>query len=1015
MAELSQIRVSGTLYDIKDAVARMATGSPAVAATASAMTDPDKVYVYTGSESGYTNGNWYYYDGSSWVSGGVYNSAAVETDTSLSVSGKPADAKVTGDSIKNLVSVGDEVQSEYTQLLFAERTTEINVATSDELNTEVARLNSEINNVSDYVDTSIYDLTNRINANVESLMLEKVSDGYVEDGVAYFTNGDDVLFQITGIGGGGGGGGGDSGNNAVLTVSNTSGWISKAVSSGESVSASFTWSSIENDMPTGAGTMTVKVNGATKISRTIQQGEVSVDLTSYLGTGSNNIRISVSDVYNNIKNLSLSVSVVLLTISSPFDDSLIYSSSFDFPYTPTGSYEKIIYFKVDGTTIGTATTSASGRQASYTIPAQSHGAHTLECYFTAQINGETVESNHLLYSFIYAVTGNTNIIISSAYDATTTTPQYSTLQIPFVVYNPSSLTTDITLKVNGVTKSTQTVGRAKHTWTYRCDAQGSYVLSINADGTSKSFTVNVTESEIDVEAETNNLALYLTAAGRSNNESDPSIWGYNNISATLSNFNYASDGWKADNEGNTVLRVTGDARVEIPYKIFQTDFRSTGKTIEFDFEAKDVRNYDTVLISCWSGNRGVKVTAQATTLKSAGSEISTQFKDNEHVRVSFVVEKRTEHRLIYCYINGIVSGVVQYPSEDDFAQQAPVNISIGSNDATIDIYCIRVYDNDLTRYQMLNNWIADTQSVDLMLERYNHNNVFDDYGQIVISKLPNDLPYMILEGPELPQSKGDKKTVSGSYTDPQNPSNSFTFTGAQIDVQGTSSQYYARKNYKVKFKYGFDINGENVSTYAMRGSANSVPTNTFTFKADVASSEGANNVELARLYDEACPYKTPGQQADSRVRQGIDGFPMVIFWNNGTKTVFLGKYNFNNDKGTEEVFGFQDGDESWEIKNNTSNRVLWRSTDYTGSDWLNDFEARYPDTDPPYTDPTQLSAMATWIYSTLNNPTKFKQELAAHMEVNSVLFYYLFTELFLMVDSRAKNAFPSFMGGEING
>ena len=57
-----------------------------------------------------------------------------------------------------------------------------------------------------------------------------------------------------------------------------------------------------------------------------------------------------------------------------------------------------------------------------------------------------------------------------------------------------------------------------------------------------------------------------------------------------------------------------------------------------------------------------------------------QFKENEHVRVAFVVEKRSENRLIYCYINGILSGTVQYPASDDFAQTSPVGISIGSND-----------------------------------------------------------------------------------------------------------------------------------------------------------------------------------------------------------------------------------------------------------------------------------------------------------------------------------------------
>ena len=67
-------------------------GSPLVAATVSAMTDQTKVYVYTGSETGYTAGNWYYYNGSAWTSGGVYNSTALQTDTTLSVSGMAADA-----------------------------------------------------------------------------------------------------------------------------------------------------------------------------------------------------------------------------------------------------------------------------------------------------------------------------------------------------------------------------------------------------------------------------------------------------------------------------------------------------------------------------------------------------------------------------------------------------------------------------------------------------------------------------------------------------------------------------------------------------------------------------------------------------------------------------------------------------------------------------------------------------------------------------------------------------------
>ena len=207
-------------------------------------------------------------------------------------------------------------------------------------------------------------------------------------------------------------------------------------------------------------------------------------------------------------------------------------------------------------------------------------------------------------------------------------------------------------------------------------------------------------------------------------------------------------------------------------------------------------------------------------------------------------------------------------------------------------------------------------------------------------------------------------------------------------------------------------------------------------------------MELVRLYCEACPYQTPAQAANPLVRQGIDGFPIVIFWRNTSTNdvTFLGKYNFNLDKGTEENYGFVEGDESWEIKNNTGNRVIWKSDDYTSMftdednntypDWLNDFEARFPDTDPAYTDPSQLQEFATWIKSTDTTAAtdenlaeavtydgveyttdsaayrlaKFRAELSDYAELQSALFYYLFTEAFLMVDSRAKNAFPSFIG-----
>lgn len=77
-------------------------GAPYIATTVAGMTDKTRVYVYQGSESGYTSGNWYYWNGSAWTSGGTYNSAAVNTDKTLTQSDKPADSAVVGKEIGSL-------------------------------------------------------------------------------------------------------------------------------------------------------------------------------------------------------------------------------------------------------------------------------------------------------------------------------------------------------------------------------------------------------------------------------------------------------------------------------------------------------------------------------------------------------------------------------------------------------------------------------------------------------------------------------------------------------------------------------------------------------------------------------------------------------------------------------------------------------------------------------------------------------------------------------------------------
>ena len=64
---------------LQSQISGLASGSPLVASSTAGMTDKTRVYVNT------TDGNWYYHNGSSWVSGGLYQSSGLKDDDNLKI------------------------------------------------------------------------------------------------------------------------------------------------------------------------------------------------------------------------------------------------------------------------------------------------------------------------------------------------------------------------------------------------------------------------------------------------------------------------------------------------------------------------------------------------------------------------------------------------------------------------------------------------------------------------------------------------------------------------------------------------------------------------------------------------------------------------------------------------------------------------------------------------------------------------------------------------------------------
>lgn len=822
--------------------------------------------------------------------------------------------------------------------------------------------------------------------------------------------------------------GGDTGVTVRLT--NQNGTSTLVGSYGKAITLMFTFTSTENDLPTGNGNCKISVNGVTKVNMSIPQGLTAIDVAPYLNIGSNTVIVSCTDVYGKSRSLSYDVTVVQLSIESTFNASVPYDGDVVFKYTPYGSVEKTIYFVIDGVVQGTVITSLSGKQATRTFPKMSHGCHRLEVYSKAVLNDVELTSPKLVYDILCTEQGDTTPMIASVYEVEEVT-QGALVSIPCVVLDPSRLSCDIELivytKESGqeVIYSSQglTVDRSQFHWNTRKYPLGEVYFKIKYGDIYKEHKVTVVNSDITIEIEENDLELSLSSEGRSNNETNPAQWTYGDVTTTFENFNWDSVGWVADDQGDMCLRLSGDARAEVQFKPFSEDVRTYGKTIELEFAIRDVNNRLAVPISCMSGGLGFEVKADTAYIQSEQSKVFCNYKEEERVHLAFVIESKDEYRVLSIYLNGVLSDAIQYPTTDNFQQLNPVNISIGSSYCSVDLYKIRSYTTALSDSTLTTNFIADITDITKKTEVFENNDIYDEFGAISFTKALDKNSIMVIVG-DLPTSKGDKKKVNIKYYDVDDSNLNFEESDVTIDVQGTSSQWYVRKNWKLKFAEPHYIDIDHL------------PARVICIKVDYAEATGTHNTQNAvfahRLYSE--PF--PAQVDNPKCRSTIYGKPILLFHQEaeGVEPVFYGKSNMNYDKGAEEVFGFTDDYdvECWEFCNNTSDACLFKGE--VPSSWGDDFEARYPD---GYTNISRFKQMHDWVISTRQEAAtgetldvayvdidgvthtedtaayrlaKFKTEFENWFDMHYMLIYYVYTFFALMVDQRAKNMFLTYWG-----
>ena len=891
-----------------------------------------------------------------------------------------------------------------------------------------------------------YDL-NELSQNLVNALGKEIPDGLAYEGTKLYltANGEQVGEAVTVVGGSGGG---SLNQTYTMNLLNLLDSRVITITGDEECVLEFSYHSIDEDgFNDGDGIGYIYVEDSLVATLSVPQGDNSYNITSHLGKGKNDIVIQVENSEGARKKLTYTVNVLVLSVTTTVPKMSLYTGAVSLPYTVNGAGAKTVHFIMDGREIATEVIAASGGSRQLSLPPQADGAHILEIYAEVP-NGllDVIKSNVLEIGMLYHSTSTTTqAILLMNYEGPEKVEEGATLIFPYMVYDPFLQTTAIKLNIyteDGelYSSSPLQVDQSPKEWVTQDYPAGNIKFEIVCQDTTVSQTIKVEPTTFNREVITDGCILDFNARGRSNNEANPEHWEYKGITADFEGFGWANvDGWMDTKHGQTLRFLPGDT-MKINYKPFETDFRVSGYTIETEFETHNVRDYDSIIIDSFNAGRGLRIKSQSASLSSEQSGVSIQFKEDSRVRVSFVVEQLTLYRFVYIYINGVMCGVIRYPENDDFAQVNPVEISIGSESCGLDLYSLRMYNKGFTRHEQLNNFICDRPTLAERIEANDRNNVLDENGEVTIANLPMNIPYMIIECEELPQFKGDKKkNKSVTYIEPLHPERNFTATGVQLDVQGTSSAGYPVKNYKVSLKGGltYTNSGEDADGFPII--AGGLEGKVICLKADFASSEQANNICLVDYYEMLSPYKTPAQEADERCRTAVRGFPCVVFWRNTAtnETTFVGKYNFNDDKSNENVFGFDreiyPNCECVEFKNNTSDRVLFNKSEYEewGIDedknpieaWRLDFEYRFPDLDDPYKDYTQFKRMTDWVVSTNRSLVdteeekaarlkKFKDEFEQYFIKDAMIFYYLFTEVFILADNRAKNLFLTTFDGE---
>ena len=641
-----------------------------------------------------------------------------------------------------------------------------------------------------------------------------------------------------------------------------------------------------DDIP--EGTYTWKIGTKMIATGTAINGENTFDATDYISVGTQKLTLSIVDDAGSLVTKSWTVQKVDVRIESTFNDAVTYPiGDVSFSYTPYGAIDKTVHFILDGIELTRVNTKVSGVPMSYTLLSQKHGSHLLEIYITAELNGNTIETNHI-YKDIIWYDSTSNVPVIGCTQQNITAKQYDSTSITYTVYDPDTETPTVILAVDGNVVSTLTLDSITNVWQYKSSEIGDHVLTITCGETVKTINVTVVELGIEITPVTAGLEFDFDPIGYSNSDADR-LWSDGDVVMTVSdNFDWTNGGYQIDDNGDQYFCVKAGTTATINYNLFADDPKRNGKEFKVVFKTTNVKNRDTSFISCMDNNIGLDMKVESANIYSSNDSLYSPYCEDDIIEFEFNINKDTDIPMVLTYEDGVANRPMIYTTDASFMQTTHQPITIGSADCDIHIYRMKVYSNSLSDSDILSNFIADARNAEEMVSRYNRNQIYDENGlltpEVLAEKCP-DLRIIMVDCPRFTTDKSDK--VSGTnitmiYKNGDPILDNWTCTGAKVSGQGTSSNEYgyAGRNLDLIMDGDdalFTLGDGETTSKAISLTRDSTPTDYLNFKCNIASSENQNNALMTMRFNEYQPYIRPARLRDSKIRDCMEFHNAVCF------------------------------------------------------------------------------------------------------------------------------------------